>query len=302
MKRHEQWSDDRAKKPSSRSKENSSAGERNPISYGSGPTSGPARFVLLCIVLIFFGTVSVFIFGVNQHNEKIKNDLKTADKAFAAADYKNAEADYLVVLKNYPLTNPPENRTGKKHNTFQDESHAYAVEKLALSQIGQQKYDEAQKNLDTALDLHLQFIDNSPRQRRRRRDDESRSTLRVSRPDQEAIHILRILNNESQLLYLENKREEVPKLLDKNWTIVFAKEPIQKIQDRVCSKLLQAQLSSLEKRQLNAQAEPLRKQIDEINQCSAAEKASKTIALLKAQLPPDNAQLANCDFGVFSLQ
>jgi hypothetical protein len=239
---------------------------------------------------------------VNQHNEKIKNDLKTADKAFAAADYKNAEADYLVVLKNYPLTNPPENRTGKKHNTFQDESHAYAVEKLALSQIGQQKYDEAQKNLDTALDLHLQFIDNSPRQRRRRRDDESRSTRRVSRPDQEAIHILRILNNESQLLYLENKREEVPKLLDKNWTIVFAKEPIQKIQDRVCSKLLQAQLSSLEKRQLNAQAEPLRKQIAEINQCSAVEKASKTIALLKAQLPPDNAQLANCDFGVFSLQ
>jgi tetratricopeptide (TPR) repeat protein len=296
MKKHEHWSDDRAKKPASRKKENS------PISYGRGPTSGPPSVVLICIIILFFGTVSVFIFGENQRNEKIKSDLVAADKAFAAADYKNAEADYLVVLKNYPLTNTADKKTSKKHNTFQDENHAYAVEKLALCQIAQQKYDEAQKNLDSALDLHLQFVDNSPRQRRRRRDDESHSTRRVSRPDQEAIHILRILNNKSQLLYLENKKEEVPKLLDRNWSIVFAKEPIQKIQDRVCSRVLQAQLSSLGKRQLNAQEETLRKQIDEVNQGSAAEKASKTIAILKAQLPPDNAQLANCDFGVFSLQ
>ncbi|MBP9093012.1 hypothetical protein KBI23_18450 [bacterium] len=296
MKKHEHWSDDRAKKPSSRNKEN------NPISYSSGPTSGLPLVVLICIIILFFGTASVFIFGENQRNEKIKSDLVAADKAFAAADYKSAEADYLIVIKNYPLTNPPDAATGKKHNTFQDENHAYAVEKLALSQIAQQKYDEAQKNLERALDLHIQFIDNSPRQRRRRKDDESRTKLRTSRPDQEAIHILRILNNESQLLYLENKKEEVPKLLDKNWSIVFAKEPIQKIQDRVCSRVLQAQLSSLEKRQLKAQEETLHKQIDEVNQCSATEKASKTIAILKAQLPPDNAQLANCDFGVFSLQ
>ncbi len=296
MKKHEHWSDDKAKKQSSRNQENS------PITYGSGPTSGPAVLVLICIVVLFFGTVSVFIFGENQRNEKIKSDLVAADKAFAAADYKSAEANYLVVIKNYPLTNPTNSAASKKHNTFQDENHAYAVEKLALSQVAQQKYDEAQKNLDRALDLHIQFIDNSPRQRRRRKDDESRSTRRISRPDQEAIHILRILNNESQVLYLENKKEEVPKLLDRNWTVVFAKEPIQKIQDRVCSKVLQAQLSSLEKRQLKAQAETLRKQIDETNQCSAAEKTSKAIALLKAQLPPDNAQLGNCDFGVFSLQ
>ncbi len=290
MKKHEQWSD---KDKTKRKKNNISFGKNVSFSYENRVKNTPASALVVFIVFLAFGGLFFAAFSQIQRTERQREEISLADKTFLAGDYKAAEADYKKLLrelaKQHSTTEDKE--TKRRFNGF-DLKESFIQEKLALTQIARHDYDGAEANLDSALELHIQFIDSSPKG----------SRGRLSRPETEAKHILRILNNKSQLLYLENKKDLVPELLNQTWDRVIQQNHIRKRRDTILRQVVQAQEKSLEKRHLEAEAASLNSQLNEIKDLPKEERPDRYLAILKDQRPPTNAQFGNCDFGAFSSQ
>lgn len=295
MKRHEQWSDSKDK---TKQKKNFTAfGKNVSVSYENRANNAPASALVVFIVFLAFGSLFFAVFSQIHGSQRQKEELSLADKAFLAGDYKAAEADYkklLTELQEHDLK--AKDRSTRKHFNATDMQESFTQEKLALTQIAQSNYAEAQKNLDTALDSHIQFIERSPV------DSGSSDSQTLGRPDKEAKHVLRILNNKSQLLYLEKKNELVPTLLAETWDKVNELHHIQRRKSSIYRELVHAQAKSLKKRHLDSAAEALHTQLSEIKQLPKEERTDRYFAILKEQRPPANAQFSNCDFGVFGFQ
>lgn len=288
MKKHEQWSDKDKTKPK---KKNNSFGKNVSLSYENRAANAPASVLVVFIVFLAFGGLFFAFFSQIQRTERQREELSLADKTFLAGDYKAAEADYKKLLreltKQHSATEDKEKK--RRFNEF-DLKESFIQEKLALTQIARHDYDGAEANLDSALELHIQFIDSSPKG----------SRGRLSRPENEAKHILRILNNKSQLLYLENKNDLVPELLNQTWDRVIQQNHIRNRRDTILRQVVHAQENGLEKRHLEAEASALNLQINQIKDLPKEERPARYLAILKEQRPPSNAQFSNCDFGVFS--
>ncbi|MFA6209366.1 MAG: hypothetical protein WCT03_03040 [Candidatus Obscuribacterales bacterium] len=291
MKKHEQWSDNGDKtKPR---KKNISFGPNVSFSYENRAKNAPASALIVLFIFLALGGVFFSLFSQIQATQQQKEELSLADKTFLAGDYKSAERDYKKLLRELAKQHSPiEDNQARRPFNGSDLKESFTQEKLALTQIARHDYDGAEANLDAALEMHIQFIDSIPKG----------SRGRLSRPETEAKHVLRILNNKSQLLYLENKKDLVPELLNHTWNRVIQQNHIRKRRDTILRQVVQAQEKSLESRHLEAAAAALDSQLNEIKDLPKEERPDRYLAILKDQRPPANAQFGNCDFGVFSSQ
>ncbi|CAN5530264.1 hypothetical protein BH11CYA1_BH11CYA1_06080 [soil metagenome] len=264
-------------------KNNISFGDKVNVSYENKTQNGPPSAVFVFFFFVAFIVLAFALIAQMQTTNRQTEELSTADKAFLGGNYAIAEVDYNSLLTDL-------------HGSHTTSKESFTYEKLALAQIAQRNYDAAEKNLDAALEMHLRFIDNGPDTRG------SRLPSSESNSERETKHVLRVLSNQSQLYYLENKKEMVPALVSQAWDKVLEKRQIQRREHRIFRVLGQTQVSNLEKRHLESQAAALQTQLNDIKALPEGERLARYIAVLKEQRPPDNAQFSNCDFGVFSSQ
>ena len=285
MKKHEQWSDGKDKKKKSQTSANNAA-----VTYDNQAQKSPTRTLVVFLILLSFVCLTFTVITQVQIKSKQKVEHSLADKSFLAGDYKKAEAQYNALLTD--LNGHHASDSGKVTNR----NESFTLEKLALTQMAQNNFADAEKNLDSALDMHIRLIDHGPYVS----IDSNENSITHS--DSEVKDVLRVLNNKSQLYYLENKKELVPAMVNQTWDKLLEQRHIQRSKHTIFRILGHVQMHSLEKRHLDSEAAALKTQLAAIKALPKEERLDRYISILKEQRPPANAQFNNCDFGVFSLQ